>query len=153
MSHHTSNSLKAYCCDRTISPAGGQISLQCLPSLSRSRYCSSRCSLSLSFSTYIYISLSLSIFLLLFPVASRCGSRADCRARYGGRRKIPLCEGRIIRSSVPTALRRSVAAAPPHPLPNHPPASPLPLPPTRTGALLPSSLSHREGNSPSSSSI
>lgn len=33
--------------------------------------------------------------------------------------KYPLCEGRIIRSSVPTALRRSVAAAPPHPLPTH----------------------------------
>ena len=32
MSHHTSNSLKAYCCDRTIFPAGGLISLRCLPS-------------------------------------------------------------------------------------------------------------------------
>jgi len=79
-------------------------------------------------SSVLSFSLSLSLFLFFFLIVSRCGSRADCRARYGGRRKIPFCEGRIIRSSVPTALRRSVAAAPPHPLPNHPlSSSPLGL--------------------------
>lgn len=154
MSHHTSNSLKAYCCDRTISPADGLISRPGYLAFStavgrlipRSSFGAFSFSLSLSLSSSIY-SYPISLFFLPASGDSRLRpGRAGCRARYGGRRKTPLCEGRIIRSSVPTALRRSVAAAPPHPLPVHHPPTP-----TRTGALR-ASPTLCGGNSPPSSS-
>jgi len=59
MSHHTSNSLKAYCCDRTISPANGLMSLL-VSCFSSQDFDTAVLPLSSPFSLSLSLSLSLS---------------------------------------------------------------------------------------------
>lgn len=134
MSHHTSNSLKAYCCDRTISPAGGQISLRRLSSLSlsdsvRSSRRSLICSPSLRgpllpFSVSISLSSSRSLL--------SAGRAADRRARYGRwpAKNTPLRKPyHSVERSDGTASLGGGGASAPSPRPTtHPPPSPSPSP-------------------------